>query len=131
MLLEGIEDKIESMKRLKNLGLKLSIDDFGTGYSSLNYLRRLPLDELKIDRSFFVNLFEDTKGRSVISSLIFLAHNLDLRTVAEGVETEPQLRFLQKEQCDQYQGFLFNPALEGGEIFKLLPWRPSESGRAE
>jgi diguanylate cyclase len=120
MLLEDIENKIESMNRLKDLGFKLSIDDFGTGYSSLNYLRKLPLDELKIDRSFFVNLFEDTKGRSLISSLIILARNLNLRTVAEGVETEQQLRFLQKERCDQYQGFLFKPALESAEVFELL-----------
>jgi EAL domain-containing protein (putative c-di-GMP-specific phosphodiesterase class I) len=121
MLLEDIENKIESMKRLKGLGVKLSIDDFGTGYSSLSYLRRLPLDELKIDRSFFVNLFEDTKGRSLISSLILLARNLNLRTVAEGVETEQQLRFLQAERCDQYQGLLFKPPLESAEIFELLP----------
>jgi diguanylate cyclase (GGDEF)-like protein len=120
ILLGEIEKKIESMKRLKDMGLKLSIDDFGTGYSSLSYLRRLPLDELKIDRSFFVNLFEDTKGRSLISSLILLARNLNLRTVAEGVETEQQLLFLQKERCDQYQGLLFKPPLESGEVFKLL-----------
>jgi EAL domain-containing protein (putative c-di-GMP-specific phosphodiesterase class I) len=116
MLLEDIENKIESMKRLKDLGLKLALDDFGTGYSSLSYLRTLPLDELKIDRSFFVNLFEDTKGRSLISSLIFLARNLNLRTVAEGVETEQQLRFLQAERCDQYQGFLFKPPLESAKV---------------
>ncbi len=121
MLLEDIENKIETMKRLKDLGLKLSIDDFGTGYSSLSYLRRLPLDELKIDRTFFVNLFEDTKSRSLISSLIFLAHNLNLCVVAEGVETEQQLRFLQKERCDQYQGFLFKPPLRSAEVFELLP----------
>ena len=120
ILLGEIEKKIELMKRLKDLGLKLSIDDFGTGYSSLRYLKRLPLDELKIDRSFFVNLFEDTKGRSLLSSLILLARNLNLRTVAEGVETEQQLLFLQKERCDQYQGLLFKPPLEGGEVFKLF-----------
>jgi diguanylate cyclase (GGDEF)-like protein len=120
ILLGEIEKKIESMKRLKELGVKLSIDDFGTGYSSLSYLRRLPLDELKIDRSFFVNLFEDTKGRSLLSSLISLARNLKLRTVAEGVETEQQLRFLQTERCDQYQGLLFKPPLESTEIFTLL-----------
>jgi diguanylate cyclase (GGDEF)-like protein len=120
ILLGEIEKKIELMKRLKDLGLKLSIDDFGTGYSSLRYLKRLPLDELKIDRSFFVNLFEDTKGRSLLSSLILLARNLNLRTVAEGVETEQQLLFLQKERCDQYQGLLFKPPLESGEVFKLL-----------
>jgi EAL domain-containing protein (putative c-di-GMP-specific phosphodiesterase class I) len=121
ILLGEIGKKIESMKRLKDLGLKLSIDDFGTGYSSLRYLRRLPLDELKIDRSFFTNLFEDTKGRSLLSSLILLARNLNLRTVAEGVETEQQLRFLQEERCDQYQGLLFKPPLESAEVFELLP----------
>jgi diguanylate cyclase len=120
MLLDDIESRIESMHRLKNLGLKLSIDDFGTGYSSLSYLKRLPLDELKIDRSFFVNLFEDVKSRSLVSSLIFLAHNLNLRTVAEGVEAEQQLQFLQRERCDQYQGFLFRPPLPSAEVFKLL-----------
>jgi diguanylate cyclase (GGDEF)-like protein len=123
ILLGEIEKKIELMKRLKDLGLKLSIDDFGTGYSSLRYLKRLPLDELKIDRSFFVNLFEDTKGRSLLSSLILLARNLNLRTVAEGIETEQQLRFLQQERCDQYQGLLFKPALESTEVLALLPQR--------
>jgi diguanylate cyclase (GGDEF)-like protein len=121
MFMENTESRIESMNRLKDLGLKLSIDDFGTGYSSLSYLKRLPLDELKIDRSFFVNLFEDTKSRSLISSLIFLARNLNLCTVAEGVETKEQLAFLQKERCDQYQGFLFRPPLPSTEVFELLP----------
>ena len=121
MFLEDTESRIESMNRLKELGLRLSIDDFGTGYSSLSYLKRLPLDELKIDRSFFVNLFEDTKSRSLISSLIFLARNLKLRTVAEGVETKEQLAFLLKEGCDQYQGFLFRPPLPSTEVFELLP----------
>ena len=120
-LLEDIESKIESMHRLKDLGLRLALDDFGTGYSSLSYLKRLPLDELKIDRSFFVNLFEDRKSRALISSLIFLARNLNLRTVAEGVETQEQLLFLQKERCDQYQGFLFRPPLSCTEVFELLP----------
>jgi diguanylate cyclase (GGDEF)-like protein len=121
ILLGEIEKKIESMKRLKDLGLKLSIDDFGTGYSSLRYLRRLPLDELKIDRSFFVNLFEDAKGRSLLSSLILLARNLNLRTVAEGVETEQQLLFLREQRCDHYQGLLFKPPLESAALFDLLP----------
>lgn len=121
MLLVDIESRIESLNRLKALGLKLAIDDFGTGYSSLSYLKRLPLDELKIDRSFFINLFEDAKSRSLVSSLIFLAHNLNLHTVAEGVETEQQLHFLQKEGCDQYQGFLFKPPLPSAEIFEILP----------
>jgi diguanylate cyclase (GGDEF)-like protein len=121
VLLEDTHSRIELLKRLKALDIKLSIDDFGTGYSSLSYLKKLPLDELKIDRSFFVDLFEDKKSRALVSSLIFLAHNLNLRTVAEGVETEEQLLFLQKERCDQYQGFLFRPPLPANEVLDLLP----------
>jgi diguanylate cyclase (GGDEF)-like protein len=109
ILLEDIETKIKTIKKLKELGLALSVDDFGTGYSSLSYLGKLPLDELKIDRSFFVQLFDDEKSRALVSSLIYLCRNLNLRTVAEGVETEEQLQFLKDEGCDQYQGFLFSP----------------------
>jgi len=120
MLLEDIESKIEIMNRLKGLGLKLSIDDFGTGYSSLSYLRRLPLDELKIDRSFFVSLFEDEKSRALVSSMIYLSRNMNLRTVAEGVETKAQLKFLQEEGCDLYQGYLFSPPVPPDKIFEML-----------
>ena len=120
MLLEDLESKIESMNRLKDLGLKLAIDDFGTGYSSLSYLKKLPLDELKIDRSFFIDLFEDTKSRALLTSLLYLSRNLKLLTVAEGVETEEQLRFLQDEGCDQYQGFLFSPPVPSQKLFGML-----------
>ena len=120
MLLDDIESKIESMNRLKDLGLKLAIDDFGTGYSSLSYLRRLPLDELKIDRSFFIDLFEDPKSRALITSLLYLSRNLKLLTVAEGVETEEQLNFLKNEGCDQYQGFLFSPPVPAQKLFGML-----------
>jgi len=120
MLLEDIENKIGLMHRLKNIGVQLAIDDFGTGYSSLNYLRRLPIDELKIDRSFLLNLFDDNNGRAVFSSIIFLSHNLGLLTVAEGVEKEEQLQFLKKEDCDQYQGYLFSHPLSGHDVFGIL-----------
>jgi diguanylate cyclase (GGDEF)-like protein len=120
ILLEDIERKIESMNRLKDLGLKLAIDDFGTGYSSLSYLRRLPLNELKIDRSFFIDLFEDRKSRALLTSLLYLSRNLKLLTVAEGVETKEQLRFLQNEGCDQYQGFLFSPPVPSQKLFGML-----------
>ena len=119
-LLENIEDKIMLMNRLKDIGIKLAIDDFGTGYSSLNYLRKLPLDELKIDRSFLQNLEEDANSMALFSCLIFLSRNLGLLSVAEGVETDKQLQLLKQERCDQYQGFIFSPGLSGDEVFKLL-----------
>ena len=123
MLLEDVESKMETMNRLKGIGFKLAIDDFGTGYSSLSYLRRLPLDELKIDRSFFVSMFEDTRSRALVSSLIYLSRNMNLRTVAEGVETTRQLQFLQKEGCDQYQGYLFSPPVPPEKLFEMLSER--------
>ena len=120
MLMNDIENKIVMMKRLKNFGLKLAIDDFGTDYSSLNYLRRLPVDELKIDRSFLVDFSEDHNCGAIVSSVIFLSHSLGLLTVAEGVETKEQLHFLQKEHCDHYQGFLFSRLLPKTELLDLL-----------
>ncbi len=120
VLLEDIDAKIDTMNRLRELGVRLAIDDFGTGYSSLSYLRRLPLDEIKIDRSFFVNLFEDTKSRALVSALIHLARSMRLIAVAEGVESEAQLRFLQHEACDQYQGYLFSPPRPMHELMMLL-----------
>jgi diguanylate cyclase (GGDEF)-like protein len=121
ILMDDIENNIEMMKRLKDRGLILSIDDFGTGYSSLSYLRRLPIDELKIDRSFIVNVFHDKKSRAIVSSVIFLSHSLGKLTVAEGIETEEQLHILKKEGCDQYQGYLFSPPLSSTDLFNLLP----------
>ena len=123
LLIDNIESKIDKLKRFKDMGFKLSIDDFGTGYSSLNYLRRLPIDELKIDRSFISDLPEDADSRAIASSVIFISHSLGLQTVAEGVETEEQLNFLKKENCEQYQGFLFSKPLPNAELFELLPNR--------
>jgi diguanylate cyclase (GGDEF)-like protein len=121
MLLEDIDAKIALLEQLKGLGIKLAIDDFGTGYSSLSYLKKLPLDELKIDRSFFIDLFEDTKSRALVSTMIFLSQNLNLLTVAEGVETNDQLHFLKEKGCDQYQGYLFSPPLPADELVDRLP----------
>jgi len=120
ILMSDVEKTIKMMKRLKDIGVKLAVDDFGTGYSSLNYLSKFPLDELKVDRSFLVGLSTDVNSRALVSSVIYLARNLGLLTVAEGVETEEQLHILQKEGCDHYQGFLFSPPLPNSEIFELL-----------
>ncbi len=121
LLLDDIEKKIAIMKNLKDMGLKLSIDDFGTGYSSLTYLRRLPIDELKIDRSFIADVVDNADSRAVVSTVIFLSDSLGLLTVAEGVETREQLHFLQRELCHQYQGFLFSRPVPNTELFELLP----------
>jgi EAL domain-containing protein (putative c-di-GMP-specific phosphodiesterase class I) len=109
------------MNQLTDIGLKLSIDDFGTGYSSLKYLSKLPVDELKIDRSFIIDVVENSSNRAIVLSVIFLSHCLGLKTVAEGVETKEQLNVLQKERCDQYQGFLFSRPVPDAELCKLLP----------
>lgn len=121
LLLDDLESKISILHQLKNLGVKLSIDDFGTGYSSLRYLSKLPLDELKIDRSFIMDACKNNDSRAIVSTVIFLSHSLGLLTVAEGVETEEQLNLLKEENCDQYQGFLFSRPLPANELTNLLP----------
>jgi diguanylate cyclase (GGDEF)-like protein len=120
LILGNIDDKIKLMKRLKAVGLKLSIDDFGTGYSSLSYLRKLPLDELKVDRSFIMEVSNSNDSRAIVATIVFLARRLGLSTVAEGVEKKEELEFLQKLGCNQYQGYLFSRAVPGNEILGLL-----------
>ena len=114
------DDHIELLRSLKAMGLKLSIDDFGTGYSSFSYLRKLPLDELKIDRSFIKDLSESDESRAIVSTIIFLARSLNLSTVAEGVEKKEELTYLRELDCQHYQGFLFSPAVPSTEIVKLI-----------
>jgi EAL domain-containing protein (putative c-di-GMP-specific phosphodiesterase class I) len=109
-----------TMRDLKGLGVGLSLDDFGTGYSSLNYLRRFPVDSLKIDRSFIADVASDPSGASVVTSVIDIAHNLGLTAVAEGVETREQLVFLLGCGCDMFQGFLFSKPLPAEEFADLL-----------
>jgi len=105
--MEDAEGTIAIFKRLTQLGVSISIDDFGTGHSSLSYLRKLPTSELKIDRSFVLDLETSEDARKVASAIINLAKSLDLKVVAEGVETEGQNKILREFGCDQLQGFLF------------------------
>lgn len=109
-----------AMLDLKKLGVSLSLDDFGTGYSSLNYLRRFPVDCLKIDRSFIRDVVDDPSGASVVTSVISIAHNLGMAAVAEGVENEDQLRFLASCGCDTYQGYFFSKPIPAEEFVALL-----------
>jgi diguanylate cyclase (GGDEF)-like protein/PAS domain S-box-containing protein len=123
MLVENIEDIIAKMTLLKSHGLKFSLDDFGTGYSSLAYLKRLPIDQLKIDSSFVRDIVVDIGSRAIAQSVISLSRALGLSVIAECVETEEQRAFLSRLGCHAFQGFLFGPPLPLAEFERL--WLPS------
>ncbi|HKY42210.1 MAG TPA: EAL domain-containing protein [Pyrinomonadaceae bacterium] len=108
------------LSRLKSMGIKISIDDFGTGFSSLVSLKRLPIDALKIDRTFVRDATSDTDDAALVMAIITLAHNLRLKVIAEGVETEDQLKFLQLLRCDEIQGFLFSKPLPAEALASLF-----------
>src|SRR5579859_2484667 len=120
LLMEDIERNIEWLKALRDLGVTVAIDDFGTGYSSLNYLARLPMDTLKIDRSFVVSMTQSPVNRTIVSTIISLAHALGLKVVAEGVETEEQLNLLRLLKCDEIQGYLLSRPVPSEAIASLF-----------
>ena len=120
VLLKEAEQALEVMRRLRELGVKMSIDDFGTGYSSLSYLKQLPVDKLKIDRSFVKDVTVDADDAAIAHAVISLAHILGLHVIAEGVENAEQLAFLQTRNCDQYQGYLFSRPLPAAACEQLL-----------
>jgi diguanylate cyclase (GGDEF)-like protein len=120
-LMEDADETIRLVHRLKDLGLKLVIDDFGTGYSSLSYLQRLPIDTLKVDRSFVSRIQSEPDGnRNIVEAIISLAHRLDMIVVAEGVETEKQLAILQEMNCQLGQGYLFSKPLSKPKVDELI-----------
>ncbi len=119
LLIEDIDQALESLRAIKRLGVRVALDDFGTGYSSLSYLRRFPFDKVKIDRSFIHAMTEDEAARSIVDAIISLGHSLQLRVTAEGIETERQLAMLRTGGCDEAQGFLLGrPA--SADAFGLL-----------
>ncbi|MGE0482586.1 MAG: putative bifunctional diguanylate cyclase/phosphodiesterase [Gammaproteobacteria bacterium] len=120
MLMEDVERHIRALEALRALGIEIAIDDFGTGYSSLAYLRRLPIDCVKIDRAFVREIARDRRDAAVVRGAIALAHSLDLTVVAEGVEDAGQLDLLRRFGCDEIQGYHFSPALAPAEF---LAWR--------
>ncbi len=120
VVLGNTEDTINKLSELKQLGISFSIDDFGTGYSSLGYLKRLPVDELKIDRSFIQDIPHDTSNMAIVEAVMAMASHLNFNVTAEGVETRQQLEFLQKQGCTFYQGYLASKPLPADVLEKYL-----------
>ena len=120
VLMQRVEENALVLQQLRAMGVHISIDDFGTGYSSLSYLKRIPIDALKIDRSFVKDITEDGDGATIVSTIIDLAHNLKLRAVAEGVETQEQAQFLRARGCDEIQGFLVSRPVSAEDLISLF-----------
>jgi len=118
--MEDSERTIRVLNQLKALGVSLSIDDFGTGYSSLNYLKQFKIDKLKIDQSFVRDMGRFPEDAAIITAIIGMAKGLGFKAIAEGVETKQQLEFLQVQQCDQIQGYLFSKPLPAKDFEQLL-----------
>ena len=122
VVMQNAAEAIVMLEQLHAMGVRLSIDDFGTGYSSLNYLKRFPIDTLKIDQSFIRDVSIDPDDAAIVQAIVAMGHGLRLRVVAEGVERPEQLEFLRALGNDVYQGYLFSPPLPAHELEKLLPW---------
>jgi len=116
LAMENVNDVITKMSTLKQYGVGFSLDDFGTGHSSLSHLKRLPLDELKIDRSFVSDVLTDVRAASIARAIIKLGRNLNLWVIAEGIETEGQREFFEKAGCHACQGYLFSAALVSSQF---------------
>ena len=128
-VMHDAESSVQIMRRMSDLGVRISVDDFGTGYSSLSYLRRLPLDKLKIDRSFIREIATSRDDAEIVRAIVSLAHSLHLKVIAEGVETVEQLNFLRSLGCDQYQGYYCSRPLPAAEFITLLPRRPMDESK--
>ncbi|MFB2550955.1 putative bifunctional diguanylate cyclase/phosphodiesterase [Ensifer soli] len=125
LIMQDMQTAIETMHRLEALGVRLAIDDFGTGYSSLSALKSFPVSRLKIDRSFITAIPDDEDDMAITSAIVSLARNLDMRVIAEGVETQAQADFLRRCGCQEIQGYLFSRPLPAGQMEKLLAAGPS------
>jgi PAS domain S-box-containing protein len=129
-LIDDVEETIASMKMLKAHGLGFSLDDFGTGYSSLAYLKRLPLDQLKIDQSFVRDVLSDPNAATIALAVVTLGQSLGLAVIAEGVETEAQRGFLARHNCDAFQGYLFSPPIPADQFDAFIASRAADPAQA-
>ena len=120
VIMRSLEETGVKLRALKEVGVKLSVDDFGTGYSSMNYLKRFPLDALKIDRSFVMDLVTDSNDESIIRAIVAMSKGLGLHTVAEGVETDQQKELLSSIGCDLMQGYLYSRPVPAEEAESYL-----------
>ena len=127
LIMQDVNLAVATMEELQGLGVQLSIDDFGTGYSSLSALKSYPVARLKIDKSFVDGLPANEDDKAVASAVISLGQKLNLRVIAEGVETEAQAMFLRDNNCDEMQGYLFSKPLPAQEIEALLSAKPRGS----
>lgn len=119
-LLADDENNLAILNSLKSLGVTVALDDFGTGFSSLSYLTRFPIDYLKIDRAFLINIMESTNDAHLVTAIINMAHGLEMKVIAEGVDSLEKLNFLQQKGCDNYQGFYFSRPVTGNEFIRIL-----------
>jgi len=120
LMIEDIETSTHALQKLRDLGVSIAVDDFGTGYSSLRYLAKLPIDSLKIDRSFVATMIHEPDSMTIVSTVITLAHALHLQVVAEGVETQEQFKLLKLMRCDEHRGFLFSRPLPEAACAEML-----------
>jgi EAL domain-containing protein (putative c-di-GMP-specific phosphodiesterase class I) len=118
--MENIDDSLRKLREIQDLGIHLALDDFGTGYSSLAYLGRLPIDSVKIDRGFVRDIAGKAEDASIVTAIVSLAKSLELKVVAEGVETQEQAQILRLLRCDEMQGYLFSPPVAENALLELL-----------
>jgi diguanylate cyclase len=128
VLMDGGRSTASVLKVLKALGVHLAVDDFGTGYSSLSYLQQFPIDVLKIDQSFVQRISSDPNDTAIVRAIIDMAKNLKQRVIAEGIETQEQLTFLQQRHCSEGQGYLFSRPLAATQLAALIRGRLTEAG---
>ena len=128
-VMRQVESVISTLAELQALGIGISVDDFGTGYSSLGYLKRFPIDTIKIDRSFVRDVTTDQNDAAIVTTVIAMARSLNLRVIAEGVETEAQLAFLRENDCHEFQGFLLSRAVSPAEFEALTRQRQGRQAK--